>query len=76
MPKNYDDNKNDDTKNDDNKNDDNKNNDKKNKRKYSSNEITPIPKKPRHIPIILIDFLNSLENENYDNGGGNEDFPI
>ena len=75
MPKNYDDNKNDDTKNDDNKNDDNKNNDKKNKRKYSSNEITPIPKKPRHIPIILIDFLNSLENENYDNGGGNEDFP-
>ena len=56
---------------------------KKNKRKNSSNEIVPVPKKPRHIPIILIDLLNSVEkrneeedynqnkyNERYNNGGG------
>ena len=68
MPKTYDDNKTDDKKNNEKK--DNK------KRKNSSNEITPVPKKPRHIPIILIDFLNSVENEKYDNGGGgNEDYP-
>ena len=63
--------KKDEDKNKDKDKDKNKEEPRKNKRKQSSSEIVPVPpKKPRQIPIFIIDMLNRDNRPPLEEGGG------